>query len=76
MKRGLTIAVFCASLFFGVLLFSLLPIKANIFSAAYAQEVNWYRAEYLCPDEVHYKVRCTMGGSEQCEAKYCIPPAD
>lgn len=67
MKKRIVISLFSVSLLFGVLL-SLLPIKAVL-----AQETTWYRDEYLCPDLVKWKVRCTLGGSEQCTAKYCTP---
>lgn len=67
MKKRVVVSLFSVSLLFGVLL-SLLPSKAIL-----AQETTWYRDEYLCPDEVHNKVRCTIGGLEQCTAKYCTP---
>ena len=77
MKRSLVISVVAIFLLFGALLFSLLPIKANLFSAAYAQQATWYRNEYYCPplyDGSIIKVTCTLYGAEQCTAKYCNSP--
>jgi hypothetical protein len=67
MKKHVVTGLLSVFLLFGVLL-SLLPSKAIL-----AQETTWYRDEYICPDEIHHKVRCTIGGAEQCEAKYCTP---
>lgn len=53
---------------------SALLLCASVFSTFISQDAHaglWIRQDQLCPDKIHEKTRCSSGGNEQCEARYC-----